>query len=33
VQVAVSVFSLLLVEVILLLVSMLNWRRRIERKG
>jgi putative spermidine/putrescine transport system permease protein len=33
VQVAVSVFSLLLVEVILLFVGALNWRRRIERKG
>lgn len=33
VQVAVSVFSLLLVEVILLFVGMLNWRRRIERRG
>jgi putative spermidine/putrescine transport system permease protein len=33
VQVAVSVFSLLLVELILLVVGAFNWRRRIERKG
>lgn len=33
VQAAVSVFSLLFVELILLLVGMLNWRRRIERKA
>jgi putative spermidine/putrescine transport system permease protein len=33
VQAAVSVFSLLFVELILLLVGTLNWRRRIERKA
>ncbi|HEV7191761.1 MAG TPA: ABC transporter permease subunit [Jatrophihabitantaceae bacterium] len=33
VQAAVSVFSLLLVEVLLLLVGALNWRRATEKKG
>ena len=33
VQAAVSVFSLLFVELILLLVGMLNWRRRIDRRA
>jgi putative spermidine/putrescine transport system permease protein len=33
VQAAVSVFSLLFVELILLLVGTLNWRRRIERRA
>jgi putative spermidine/putrescine transport system permease protein len=33
VQAAVSVFSLLLVEVLLLLVGVLNWRRTTERKA
>jgi putative spermidine/putrescine transport system permease protein len=33
VQAAVSVFSLLLVEVLLLLVGALNWRRAAEKKG
>lgn len=33
VQAAVSVFSLLLVEVLLLLIGTLNWRRAAEKKG
>jgi putative spermidine/putrescine transport system permease protein len=33
VQAAVSVFSLLLVEVLLLLIGALNWRRAADRKG
>lgn len=33
VQAAVSVFSLLLVEVLLLLIGALNWRRAAEKKG
>jgi putative spermidine/putrescine transport system permease protein len=33
VQAAVSVFSLLLVEVLLLLIGLLNWRRATEKKG
>ncbi len=33
VQAAVSVFSLLLVEVLLLLIGVLNWRRATEKKG
>ncbi len=33
VQAAVSVFSLLLVEVLLLLIGVLNWRRSSEKKG
>jgi putative spermidine/putrescine transport system permease protein len=33
VQAAVSVFSLLLVEVLLLLIGALNWRRAVEKKG
>jgi putative spermidine/putrescine transport system permease protein len=33
VQAAVSVFSLLLVEVLLLLIGVLNWRRAVEKKG
>ena len=33
VQAAVSVFSLLLVEVLLLLIGLLNWRRATDKKG
>jgi putative spermidine/putrescine transport system permease protein len=33
VQAAVSVFSLLLVEVLLLMIGVLNWRRAAEKKG
>jgi putative spermidine/putrescine transport system permease protein len=33
VQAAVSVFSLLLVEILLLLIGALNWRRATEKKG
>jgi len=33
VQAAVSVFSLLLVEVLLLMIGVLNWRRSAEKKG
>jgi hypothetical protein len=33
VQAAVSVFSLLLVEILLLLIGALNWRHASEKKG
>jgi len=33
VQAAVSVFSLLLVEILLLVIGALNWRRAVEKKG
>jgi hypothetical protein len=33
VQAAVSVFSLLLVELILILIGALNWRRATEKRG